>query len=116
PLPLLALAINRLGKAMRVRFMDAQESFGRMNDHVLESISGMRVLRAYVQEEKDIEAFEQVTADVMEKNIRVSYINAWFQPAISLIVGLSFATGIGYGSYLVFRNEITLGELVTFNI
>ncbi|GGF91221.1 ABC transporter ATP-binding protein [Paenibacillus abyssi] len=116
PLPLLALAINRLGKAMRIQFLDAQESFGRMNDHVLESISGMRVLRSYVQEDKDIEAFGRVTGDVMEKNIKVAYINAMFQPAISIIVGLSFAIGIGYGSYLVFRNEITLGELVTFNI
>ncbi len=116
PLPLLALAINKLGKAMRHRFMIAQQSFGRMNDHVLESISGLRVLRSYVQEEKDIEAFDRVTKDVMEKNIGVAYINALFQPAISTIVGLSFSIGIGYGSYLVFHSEITLGELVTFNI
>lgn len=116
PLPLLAIAINRLGKAIRTRFLAAQESFGHMNDHVLESISGMRVLRSYVQEEDDIEAFDKVTKDVMEKNINVAYVNALFQPAISTIVGISFAIGIGYGSYLVFHNEITLGELVTFNI
>ncbi|MFS0725916.1 ABC transporter ATP-binding protein [Paenibacillus sp. 1P07SE] len=116
PLPLLALAINRLGRAMRSRFLDAQQSFGHMNDHVLESISGMRVLRSYVQEEQDVAAFERVTTDVMDKNIRVAYIHALFQPAVSLIVGVSFAIGIGYGAYLVFQNEITLGELVTFNI
>jgi len=116
PLPLLALAINRLGRAMRHRFMDAQQSFGHMNDHVLESISGMRVLRSYVQERDDVAAFERVTSDVMDKNIRVAYINALFQPAVSVIVGVSFAIGIGYGAQLVFRNEITLGELVTFNI
>jgi len=116
PLPFLAFFINRLGKAMRRRFLTAQESFGRMNDHVLESISGMRVLRSYVQEDKDVEAFERVTSEVMDANIRVSYINALFQPVISTIVGISFAIGIGYGSYLVFHNEITLGELVTFNI
>jgi len=116
PMPFLALAINRLGRAMRTRFLDAQESFGRMNDHVLESISGMRVLRSYVQEEKDIEAFGRVTGDVMNKNMQVAYVNALFQPAISSIVGVSFAIAIGYGSWLVFHNEITLGELVTFNI
>ncbi|MBJ6361954.1 ABC transporter ATP-binding protein [Paenibacillus sp. GCM10012307] len=116
PLPLLALAINRLGKSLRNRFILAQESFGQMNDHVLESISVMRVIRSYVQEEKDMEAFERVTGEVMEKNIRVAYVNALFQPAISIIVGISFAIGIGYGSFLVFNNEITLGQLVTFNI
>ncbi|WP_028560890.1 ABC transporter ATP-binding protein [Paenibacillus pinihumi] len=116
PLPLLALAISRLGKSLRNRFIVAQESFGQMNDHVLESISGMRVIRSYVQEEKDMDAFERVTGDVMDKNIKVAFVNALFQPAISIIVGVSFAIGIGYGSFLVFYNEISLGQLVTFNI
>ncbi|WP_270166170.1 ABC transporter ATP-binding protein [Paenibacillus sp. SYP-B4298] len=116
PLPLLALAINRLGLAMRSRFIIAQQSFGEMNDHVLETISGMRVLRSYVQEEQDIQAFDRVTGEVMRKNIKVAFINALFQPAVSIIVGVSFAVGIGYGSFLVFYNEITLGQLVTFNI
>lgn len=116
PLPLLALAINRLGKQIQQRFMGAQASFGRLNDHVLESISGMRVMRSYVQEEQDRRAFAHVTEDVMQHNIRVAFVNALFQPVISLIVGCSFAIGIGYGSYMVFHNEITLGELVSFNI
>jgi ATP-binding cassette subfamily B protein len=87
-----------------------------MNDHALESISGMRVIRSYVQEEKDINAFDKVTADVMNKNKRVSFLNALFQPLISAIVGLSFSIGFGYGSYLVIHHEITLGQLISFNI
>jgi ATP-binding cassette subfamily B multidrug efflux pump len=116
PLPLLAVAIGILGKKMRQRFLAAQDAFGTMNDQALESISGLRVIRSYVQEEKDIEAFDRVTHDVMTKNIKVSFINAMFHPVISLIVGLSFSIGIGYGSYLVFHNEITFGQLVAFNI
>ncbi len=116
PLPLLALAISILGKKMRYRFLAAQEAFGTMNDQALESISGLRVIRSYVQEDKDIEAFDRVTNDVMNKNIKVSFISAMFHPIISLIVGLSFSIGIGYGSYLVFHNQITLGQLVSFNI
>jgi ATP-binding cassette subfamily B multidrug efflux pump len=116
PLPFLAYAVNRLGKMMRHRFLSAQESFGHMNDHALESISGLRVLRSYVQEEKDTEAFDRVTTQVMRKNMKVAFTNALFQPVISTIVGFSYAIGIGYGSYLVFYNQITLGQLVTFNI
>lgn len=116
PLPFLALAISYLGKSIRHRFLDAQEAFGTMNDQALESISGMRVIRSYVQEEKDIEAFDKVTKDVMDKNIKVSFINAMFHPIISLIVGISFSIGIGYGSYLIFHNQITFGQLVSFNI
>ncbi|ULL16429.1 ATP-binding cassette domain-containing protein [Paenibacillus sp. H1-7] len=116
PMPFLALVISMLGKQMRKRFVAAQTSFGRMNDQALESISGMRVIRSYVQEEHDIDTFDRVTRDVMEKNIRVAAVNALFHPSISLIVGLSYAIGIGYGAYLVFHNQISLGQLISFNI
>jgi ATP-binding cassette subfamily B multidrug efflux pump len=116
PLPFLAISINLLGRKIRARFLKAQEAFGHMNDQALESISGMRVIRSYVQEEQDIAAFDRVTTDVMDKNVRVAVINSMFHPTISLIVGLSFSIGIGYGAYLVFAKEITLGQLVSFNI
>jgi ATP-binding cassette subfamily B protein len=116
PMPLLAVAISVLGKQTRKRFVAAQTAFGRMNDQALESISGMRVIRSYVQEEHDIAAFDRVTKDVMRKNIRVAAINALFHPVISLIVGLSYAIGIGYGAYMVFHSQITLGQLISFNI
>ncbi|TVY10239.1 ABC transporter ATP-binding protein [Paenibacillus cremeus] len=116
PLPLLTVLISVLGKQTRKRFVAAQASFGRMNDQALESISGMRVIRSYVQEDHDLAAFDRVTRDVMEKNVRVSAINALFHPTISVIVGMSYVIGIGYGANLVFHNEITLGQLVSFNI
>ena len=116
PLPFLVYAINRIGKVMRRRFLQSQEAFGKMNDHALESISGMRVLRSYVQEADDVKAFDRVTKDVMNKNIQVSMLSSLFQPVISTLVGLSYSIGLGYGSYLVFHGEITLGQLVTFNI
>lgn len=116
PLPLLAVVISKLGKKVRTRFLDAQASFGKMNDHVLESISGIRVIRSYVQENDDLTAFDKVTSEVMLKNKQVSILNALFQPVISLIVGVSYSIGIGYGSYLVFQDEISLGQLISFNI
>jgi ATP-binding cassette subfamily B multidrug efflux pump len=116
PMPFLALVISVLGKQTRKRFVDAQAAFGKMNDQALESISGMRVIRSYVQEEHDIAAFDRVTRDVMDKNRKVAAINALFHPSIALIVGLSYAIGIGYGAYMVFHNQISLGQLVSFNI
>ncbi|MNI18403.1 putative multidrug resistance ABC transporter ATP-binding/permease protein YheI [compost metagenome] len=116
PLPFLAVVISQLGKKVRVRFLAAQASFGKMNEHALESISGMRVIRSYVQEDHDIKAFDRVTSDVMNKNKRVSILNALFQPLISLIVGISFSIGMGYGAYLVIDGQISLGQLISFNI
>ncbi len=116
PLPLLALVIIRLGSKVRVRYMAAQAAFGTMNDHALESISGIRVIRSYVQEHSDLAAFDRVTEDVREKNRKVSLLNAMFHPLISIIVGVSYTISIGYGSYLVLENEIMIGQLLTFNI
>ncbi|MBW7458282.1 ATP-binding cassette domain-containing protein, partial [Paenibacillus sepulcri] len=116
PLPFLVVVISSLGKKVRTRFLEAQASFGKMNEHVLESISGIRVIRSYVQEDHDLNAFDTMTSEVRDKNKRVSILNALFQPLISLIVGISYSIGIGYGSYLVFEGEISLGQLISFNI
>ncbi|NBI27668.1 ABC transporter ATP-binding protein [Chengkuizengella marina] len=116
PLPLMALAMNKYGKALHERFTEAQNSFGEMNDQVLESIAGVRVVRAYVQEKADQGRFFDATTDVYNKNISVAKVDSLFEPTIKILVGCSYLIGLGYGSYLVFHNDLTLGELVTFNI
>jgi ATP-binding cassette, subfamily B, multidrug efflux pump len=116
PLPIIAFIIKKYGKKVHQRFTVAQDAFGEMNDSVLESIQGVRVIRAYVQEEADVERFNKVTEEVFEKNLAVSRIDALFEPTIKILVGLSYLIGLGYGAYMVFHNTITLGELVTFNV
>ncbi|RXI99861.1 ATP-binding cassette domain-containing protein [Anaerobacillus alkaliphilus] len=116
PLPIMAILMKIYGKAIHERFTKAQDAFGDMNDQVLESIAGVRVVRAYVQEGPDEKRFKDVTDDVLHKNIAVAKIDALFEPTIKILVGLSYLIGLGYGAYLVFQNEITLGELVAFNI
>ncbi|WP_377888061.1 ABC transporter ATP-binding protein [Alkalihalobacillus sp. R86527] len=116
PLPLMALAMNRYGKIIHKRFTAAQDSFGDMNDQVLESIAGVRVTRAYVQERADQDKFRRLTEDVYNKNIGVAKIDVLFEPTIKVLVGISYLIGLGYGAYLVFHNALTLGELVSFNV
>jgi ATP-binding cassette, subfamily B, multidrug efflux pump len=116
PLPIMAILMKVYGRIVHERFTKAQNAFGDMNDQVLESIAGVRVVRAYVQEGADEKRFKHVTDDVLEKNISVAKIDALFEPTIKVLVGLSYLIGLGYGAYLVFHNEITLGQLVTFNI
>jgi ATP-binding cassette subfamily B protein len=116
PLPLMAIAINYYGKLIHKRFTVAQNAFGELNDNVLESIAGVRVIRAYVQEKADEKRFTHATEDVYEKNIAVAKVDALFEPTIKILVGLSYVIGLGYGAYLVFYQTITLGELISFNI
>ncbi|RXZ00321.1 ABC transporter ATP-binding protein [Fictibacillus sp. S7] len=116
PLPLMAIAMNRYGKKVHERFLLAQDAFGDMNDQVLESISGVRVIRAYVKEQEDMARFQTLTDDVYGKNIAVAKVDALFEPTIKVLVGISYLIGLGYGAYLVFHNTITLGQLVSFNV
>ncbi len=116
PLPFIALAMSIYGKAVHERYTLAQDAFGDMNDQVLESVAGIRVIRAYVQERMDEKRFADIIDDVFRKNLAVARMDALFEPTIRLCVGLSYVIGLGYGIYLVFHNDITLGELVSFNM
>ncbi|MFJ7308292.1 ABC transporter ATP-binding protein [Peribacillus frigoritolerans] len=116
PLPIMAVLMQIYVKKIYKRFTDAQAAFGTLNDKVLESISGVRVIRAYVQEREDENRFEEMTEDVYRKNLAVARIDALFDPTISIIIGISYLIGLGYGAYLVFQQAITLGGLVSFNV
>lgn len=116
PLPLMAYAIHRYGKVIHERFSKAQDSFGELNDQVLESVAGVRVIRAYVQETADEKRFRAMTDEVYEKNIAVAKVDSLIEPTVKILVGICYMIGLIYGGYLVFRQELTLGELVAFNV
>ena len=116
PLPIMAVLMQMYGKRIHIRFMEAQDSFGKLNDSVLESVAGVRVIRAYVQENADSRRFGQLTEDVYQKNMKVALIDSLFDPTIKILVGISYLIGLGYGAYLVFHQTITLGNLVSFNV
>jgi len=116
PLPILAILVNMYGNWIHARFTEAQDAFGKMNDDVLETVSGIRVIRAYVQEKSAEKKFAEVTKDVLDKNIAVVRIEALFEPTVKILVGISYLIGLCYGAYLVYHGEITIGVLVTFNV
>lgn len=116
PLPIMAILMQIYGNRIHSRFMEAQDAFGELNDRVLESVAGVRVIRAYVQEKADSHRFHQLTEDVYEKNLKVARIDSLFDPTIKILVGISYLIGLGYGAYLVFHQAITLGDLVSFNV
>lgn len=116
PLPIMAYIIKILGAKIHTRFTAAQDKFGEMNNRVLESVAGVRVIRAYVQERADENRFSEMTENVYQKNIAVAKIDSLFGPIIKVLVGISYLIGLGYGSYLVFQQTISLGDLVAFNV
>jgi len=116
PLPILAFIMQVLGKKIHERYMTAQQAFGDLNDNVLEAVAGVRVVRAYVQERASEKGFSDMTEDVYQKNMHVEKIDALFMPISKVLTGLTYMLGLGYGAYLVSIGDMTLGNLVTFNV
>ncbi|HSP21462.1 MAG TPA: ABC transporter ATP-binding protein [Planococcus sp. (in: firmicutes)] len=116
PLPILAIIVQVLGKKIHARYTAAQDAFGDMNDSVLESIGGVRVIRAYVQERKSEKGFSDMTNDVYEKYMAVERIDALFAPVTKILTTISYMIGLGYGAFLVAEGTMTLGDLVAFNV
>ncbi|MCM3717051.1 ABC transporter transmembrane domain-containing protein [Fictibacillus phosphorivorans] len=114
PLPVMAWATNKYGTMLHKRFHSAQEAFSSLNDKVQESISGTRVIKAFGQEEDDIKSFNELSKDAVRKNMAVARIDSMFDPTISLIIGFSFFLAVSYGSSLVIKDDLTIGELVSF--
>ena len=116
PMPIISFLMTKYGKVVHERFIKAQYAFGRMNNRVLETISGIRVVRAYVQERAEEKRFDDITEDVFQKNVSVARIDSLFEPTIKVLVGIMYLIGLGYGAYLVFQSQITLGGLTAFNV
>ncbi|WP_411747361.1 ABC transporter ATP-binding protein [Psychrobacillus psychrotolerans] len=116
PIPILAFIMQYLGKIIHEKYMVAQDAFGDLNDRVLESIAGVRVIRAYVQERADEKNFADMSEEVYEKNMVVERIDALFGPITKVGTGISYVVALGYGAYLVSKGEMTVGNLITFNV
>lgn len=116
PVPIMAILIQYLGKIVHERYTKEQEAFGELNDSVLESVAGVRVVRAYVQEKKDEADFAAMSETVYEKNMHTAKINALFGPITKVGTGISYVVALGYGAHLVATEAMTVGQLVTFNV
>ncbi|EJG1805544.1 TPA: ABC transporter transmembrane domain-containing protein [Vibrio parahaemolyticus] len=116
PMPFLAVIIFFIVRILHQRFRIAQEAFSSMSDMTQESLNGVRMLRAFGLENQEQQRFEDVVDDTGAKNIAVARVDARFDPAIQLTIGLSFLLSVAAGAYLVDKGEITLGDLTAFTM
>lgn len=114
PIPLLTIMIRYVGSKMHYHSSRAQAAFSSMNDKVQESVTGMKVIKTFGEEELDIEDFKKSTANVVDKNKKVYIFDAAFRPASQLIMGMATMIGLFFGGILVVRGDITIGLLVAF--
>ncbi|KYP80754.1 ABC transporter transmembrane domain-containing protein [Ferroacidibacillus organovorans] len=116
PMPIMAFATSRYGRMMHTRFHIAQEAFAEITEYTQETIAGIRVIKAFGQEDVERKRFAERSLDVVKKNIRVARIDALFDPTISLVVGCSYLLSVGFGALFVVHRQLTIGELTTFTL
>ena len=103
------------GKVMHKRFLARQEAFAALTDQAQEAISGIRVIKAFVQERKELAAFAKASANSREKNLHVVKLIALVLPLLDLVVGLSLLLTLIFGGRMAIYGEITIGQFVSFN-
>lgn len=116
PMPFMAWATSKYGTLLHQRFDRAQAAFSDLNDKVQENIAGMRVIKAFGQEEAEVDSFRDLSSEVVRKNVAVAEIDSLFGPTITFIVGISFMIAVGVGAYFVLHDQLTIGELTSFTI
>ena len=114
PMPIMALMIKRYGDRLHNRFKLAQAAFSSLNDRTQESLTSIRMIKAFGLEDRQSSLFAADAEDTGKKNMRVARIDARFDPTIYIAIGMANLLAIGGGSWMVVHGTLTLGELTSF--
>jgi len=114
-MPLVAIATNVFGSRIHRLFETVQGQFAAISAQVQENLAGVRVVRAYAQEEPELAEFRRLNAEYVQGNRVLTVWTSAFHPLLQALIGIGFAAVLWYGGALVLGGAISIGEFVTFN-
>ena len=114
PMPILSVIIIYFGKEIHGRFRKVQKIFAAMSGKVQETISGIRVVKVFVQEQAELEKMSEQARNYMKENIALVKIFAMFFPMLFLVINISMGIVLVFGGESTIFNEISIGEFVAF--
>lgn len=114
PLPLVSLAVYRLGTVIHHKFKERQEQFSLLTTRAQENLSGIRVIKSYVREEHEIGLFSKLSWEYMKKNLVLARIQSIMWPLMFLLVGFSIIITLYFGGVRVIDGRMTIGSLSAF--
>jgi ATP-binding cassette subfamily B protein len=114
PLPILSLLVNRLGTMVHRRYIKIQDYYAVLTSRVQENLAGVRVLRAYNQEEPEIENFKEHCRKYVSLNMNMIKIQSLFYPLLFMVAGSVNLVVLYFGGKQVIQDEMSLGTLVAF--
>ncbi|HGC6388142.1 TPA: SmdA family multidrug ABC transporter permease/ATP-binding protein [Cronobacter dublinensis] len=116
PMPVMAIVIKRYGDQLHHRFKAAQAAFSSLNDRTQESLTSIRMIKAFGLEDRQSALFAEDARDTGVKNLRVARVDARFDPTIYIAIGMANLLAIGGGSWMVMNGTLTLGQLTSFTM
>ena len=116
PIPIAVFLIISLARPIRERFNSVQAAYATISDAVQENISGIRVVKSFAREDGELARFNELSEKRVETQMRLTRASALLTPAIQVCFGVSFLVFIIFGSDLVQRGSITVGDFVAFNL
>ena len=115
PYPVLALLIRFLGKRLHARYEQIQESFSTLNTKVQENLSGVRVVKAYTLEASEIDHFQALNREFVDRNHQQIRLMTFFFPIFRCLPGIGIVVLLWMGGLRVINGEMTLGDFVAFH-
>lgn len=115
PIPFIIIVMLKIGRMVQYRFRKVQENFADISDRVQENINGIRVIKAYVQEEKEVKNFKKLNDKMMDSNLKMVRISSALSPIIELCFSISFVFNLIVGGNMVLKGQASLGDFVAFN-
>jgi len=115
PAPVVAVAVWFFGKTIHELYEKIQAALATLTARVQENLAGVRVVRAYAQEEAEIRGFDEPNREYVSRNIRLIRTWSMFMPSLQALIGVTFLIVLWQGGHQLFRGQISLGALIAFN-
>ncbi|HWB09977.1 MAG TPA: ABC transporter ATP-binding protein [Pirellulales bacterium] len=114
PFPVIAWMILRVRERLRKGFLEAGRVWGDMTSVLADTIPGIRVVKAFAQEQREIDRFRQSNQHVLGANDRVNRVWSFFGPTVALSTEAGLLVIWAFGAWMIFHHRITVGVLMTF--
>lgn len=114
PLPILAFLCLKIGRKIYEKFYAVQSNFDKLNNNVLEDIEGIRIIRVFGIENTRYYSFKERSRQLVRANMDVVRYRAMMAPFQRIIPAITFIIAIGYGIFLISKQEISVGQLLSF--
>jgi ATP-binding cassette subfamily B protein len=116
PMPLVSIGVKFFGQQIHERFERIQALYSDLTERVRENLSGVRVIRAFCQEEPEMAAFDRMNLDFVAKNKGLIWISSFLWPSMELLFAVAFLLVMVVGGHHVLQHTITVGTFAAFNV